>query len=154
MDGKSKQMGFESEKHSADLDHLGAKLTATFLDLLDGKQAVNLCVAVNVLYTHTRKELTKLDMIVLHIGRSIGPSRLALLPQHHTLQATSPDRHTTFNSNLSVLLLAEILKRDLQGAEYTTGAALMFRQLSTFLAKKPASLNGQNVDNRCFGYAD
>ena len=50
MDGKIKQVSFVSDKHSTDLDvyleYLRAKLTRTFLDLLDGKKAINFWVAV------------------------------------------------------------------------------------------------------------
>ena len=45
MDGKSKQVSFVSDKHFIDLDdylgHLCAKLTTTFLELVDDKQAIN-----------------------------------------------------------------------------------------------------------------
>ena len=45
MEGKIKQVSFISEKHFTDLDdnldHLRVKLPTTFLDMLDGKQAIN-----------------------------------------------------------------------------------------------------------------
>ena len=44
MDGKIKQVSFVSEKHFSDLDvymEHRAKLTTTFLDMLDNKQGMN-----------------------------------------------------------------------------------------------------------------
>ena len=51
MDGTIKQMSFLSDTHYADmdiyLDDLRAKLTTTFLELLDKKHSINLWVAVS-----------------------------------------------------------------------------------------------------------
>ena len=81
MDRKIK-VSFVSEKHFTDLDvyleHLRAKLTSTFLDMLDGKQAINFWVAVNVHYSHPNKDLTDTEPIVLHSGKRIVTSLLVL----------------------------------------------------------------------------
>ena len=50
-------------------------------------------------------------------------------------------------------MLEDILKKYLQLEEYGPLAGLKLRKLPTFIAKKRAIINVQNVDNRSFDYA-
>ena len=82
LDGTIKQMTFVSDKHFSDLDvyleHLRAKLTSTFLAMMDEKDGINFWVAVYVRYTHPTKDLGDKDMIILHSGKRIVTSPVVL----------------------------------------------------------------------------
>ena len=150
-------MTFVSDKLFSDLDvyldHLRAKLTSTFLDMMDEKHGINFWVAVYVRYTHPTKDLGDQDTIILHSGKRIVTSSVVLDKQLDSLIDTIRERHISFNRNVSGLVLDEILKTDLQLVEYVPLAGLKFRELPTFLEKKHAIINVKNTDNRCFGYA-
>ena len=112
-DGKIKQVLVVREKHSTDLDvyldHLRAKLTTTFLDMLDGKQAIHFWLTDYVRNAHPTKDLTDKEPIVLHSGKRIVTSPVVLDKQLDSLIDALRDRHSTFNRNLSGLVLDEII---------------------------------------------
>ena len=70
MDGTNKQRSLVSDNQYADLDinvdDLRAKLTTTFLELLDNKHTNKFCVALHVCYTHPTMDLGNSDSIVLN----------------------------------------------------------------------------------------
>ena len=99
---------------------------------------MNILDAVHVRYTHPIKDLGNSETIVFHSGTNILSSPLVLDRQLDTVIDTLRERHITFNHNLSGLVLDEIIKTDLQLAEYIPLAGLKLRQLLTFLAKKEA----------------
>ena len=55
---------------------------------------------------------------MVHSGKSIVSIPLVLARQMDTLIATIRERHFTLNRNLSGLVVVEILKTDLQVADY------------------------------------
>ena len=104
MEAKIKQVSFVTAKHFSDLDvyleHLPAKLTTTFLDLLDEKQAINFLVAVYVRYSHPNKNLTDREPIGLHSGKRLVTSPLVFDRELDSLIDTVRERHIMFNRNL------------------------------------------------------
>ena len=154
MDGKIKQMSFVTDKHYEDLDvylyDLRAKLTSTFVYLLDNKHDINFWASVHVRYTHATKELGNSDRIVLHSGPNMVIIPVLLDRQVDSIIDTIRDRHIIFKRNLPGLVLDEVLKTELQLAEYIPLGGLKFPQRPTFLAKKQAIINFKNRDNRGF----
>ena len=114
MDASIKQMSYGSDRNYADLDvylhDLRAKLTTTFLELLENKHCMNFWVAVHVRYTYPTKDLGNSDTILLHSGMNSGPGPLVLDRQLGSLIETLRERHIYFNRNLSGLVLDEILE--------------------------------------------
>ena len=105
--GNIKQVSFVSEKHLLDLDvylvHLRAKLTTTFLNLLDDKKGINFSMAVYVRYSHPTKGLGDMEPNVLHSGKRIITSHLVLDRQLDSIIDTVRERHIKFIRNLSGL---------------------------------------------------
>ena len=150
MLGKIKQVSFVSDEPFSNpdlyLEHLRAKLAATFFDTFDDKYRVNFWVAVYLRYTHPTKDLNDLDTIILHSGKRIVTSPVVLDKQHDSLIDTFRERHITFNRNLSGLLLDEIIKSDLRVAEYIPRTGLKFQELPPFPEKKHAVINLKNTE--------
>ena len=92
LDAKIKQVAVVTDKHFSDLhvylEHLRDRLTTTFLDLLEGKEAVKFWVAAYVRYSHQIKDLTDMEPILLHSGKRIMKILLVLEGQLDTLLDT------------------------------------------------------------------
>ena len=99
LDGTMKQVSFVRDKHFSDVDvyfeHLRAKVTSTFLDMIDDKHGIICRVTVYLRYSHPTKVLGDMDTIVLHSGKRNVTSPVVLDKQLDSIIDRIRERHIT-----------------------------------------------------------